>query len=118
MKTQSPQFGIRTGISWATRVHRAGPTPLEYQSVNARFGNPEIQEVSRDRLSGPIIVAETIKRKCYALFQSRSRVRDEKEFLVHVNVFGSNAPDELVLARNSFVRGIPLSGSLGLKIIS
>ena len=36
--------------------------------------------------------------------------------LAHVNVLGSNAPNELVPARNSFVRGIPLSVSLSLKM--
>jgi len=118
MKTQSPQFGIRTGISWATHLHRAGPTPLEYQSVNACFWHPEIQEVNRDGPSRPIILAEAIKRKCDIPFQTRSRARDKKKNLAHVHVFGSNAPNEPVLARNSFVRGNPLSGSSGLKIFA
>jgi len=118
MKTQSPQFGIRTGISWATRLHRADPTPLEYRSVIARFWDPEIQEVNCDGPSGPIILAEAIKRKCDIPFQTRSRARDKKKHLAHVNVFGSNAPNEFVLDHNSFVRGIPLSGSSGLKIFA
>jgi len=118
MKTQSPQFGIRTGISWATRLHHAGPTPLEYQSVNARFWHPEIQEGNRDELSRPIILADAIKRKCDIPFQTRTRARDKKKQLAHVDLFGSNAPNEPVLARNSFERGIPRSGSSGLKIFA
>ena len=55
---------MRTGILWATRPHRAGPTMLEYQSANARFWHSEIQEVNRDGPSRPIILAEAIKRKC------------------------------------------------------
>jgi len=118
MKTQSPQFGIRTGISWATQLHRAGPAPLEYQSVNARFWHPEIQEVNRDGPSRSIMLAETIKPKCDISFQTRSRARDKKKKLAHVSLFGSNAPNEPVLARNSFVRGIQLSSSSGLKIFA
>ena len=71
---------MRTGISWATRPHRAGPTLLEYQSANARFWHPEIQEVNRDGPSRPIILAEAIKRKCDVPFQTRSRARDITRF--------------------------------------
>ena len=118
MKTQSPQFGIRTGISWATQLHRAGPAPLEYQSVNARFWHPEIQEVNHDRSSRPIILAEAIKRECDIPFQTRSRARDKKKNLAHVNVFGLNAPNEPVSARKSFVCGIARSAGLGLTVLA
>jgi len=106
MKTQSPQFGIRTYISWSTCLHREGPTPLEYQRLNARFWHPEIQEVNRDGHCRPIIHAEAIKCKFDLTFQTRSRARDKKENLAHVNKFGSIAPNEPVLARNFFLRGI------------
>ena len=118
MKTQSPQFGIRTGHSWATHLHRAGPTPLEYQSVNARFWHPEIQEVNRDGPSRPIILGKGIKRKRDIPFQIRSRARDKEKKLAHLNVFDSKAPNEPVLDRTSFVRGIPLSGLSGIKIFA
>ena len=74
--------------------------PDGYQSVNARFWHPEIQEVNRDEPSCPIILAEAIKRKCDIPFQARSRARDKKKNLAHVNVFGSNAPNEPVLFRS------------------
>jgi len=99
MKTQTLQFRIITGISWATRLHRAGPTPLEYQSVNARFRHPEIQEVNCDGPYCPIILTEAIKRKFDTPFQTRLRARDKEDHLAHVN--GSNAPNEPVLARKS-----------------
>ena len=118
MKTQSPQSGIIPGISWATRLHRAGPMPLEYQSENARFWHPEIQEVNSDGPSHPIILAEAIKRNREISFQTRSRARDIRNIRAHVNGFGSNAQNEPVLARNSFMRGIPLSGSSGLTIFA
>jgi len=82
MKTQSPQFGIRTGISWATRLHRAGPAPLENQSVNARFWHPEIQEVNRDGPFRPIILAEAIQRKCDTL-SKHVHVREIKKKISH-----------------------------------
>jgi len=54
-----------------------------------------------------------------AIFVSKHvLVREIKKLLARVNVFGSNAPDEPVLARNSFVRGIPVSGSSGLEIFA
>jgi len=54
-----------------------------------------------------------------AIFLSKHvRVREIKNLLARVNVFGSNAPNEPVLARNSFVRGIPLSGSSGVEIFA
>jgi len=118
MKTQSPQIRIRTGNSWATHLDRAGPTTLEYQTVNARFRRPEIQEVNRDGPSRPIILADPIKRECDIPFQTRSRARDKKKNLAHVQVFGSNAPNEPVLAGISFVRGISLSGSSDLKLFA
>jgi len=89
-----------------------------YQSVYARFWHPEIQEVNRGGPSRPIILTESIKRKCDIPFQTRSRARDKKKNLAHVNVFGSNAPNEPDLARSSFVRGISQSGSSGLKVFA
>jgi len=80
--------------------------------------DPEIQEVNSDGPSRPIILAEAIKRKCHVPFQTRSRARDIKRTLAHMNVFGSNAPNEPDLARISFVRGIPQSGVSGLKTIA
>jgi len=100
----------------ASAPRRPHAVRVQYQSVNARFWHPEIQEVNRDGPSRPIIIAEAIKRKCDIPFQTRSRARDKKKNLAHVHVFGSNAANEPVLARNSFVRGIPLSGSSGLKV--
>ena len=41
-----------------------------------------------------------------------------KNTLAHVSVFGSKTPNEPVLARNTFVRRIPQSGSSGLNILA
>jgi len=72
-------------------------------------------------VTGPLV--QSFLRKpsnASAMFLSKHvHVREvNKRNLAHVNVFGSNAPNEPVLARNSFVRGIPLSGSSVLKIFA
>jgi len=74
--------------------------------------------MNRSGPSCPIILAEAFKRKCDTPFQERSSARDKKNNLAHMNVFGANAPNEPVLARNSFVRGSPLSGGWGLKVFA
>jgi len=89
-----------------------------YQSASARFWHPEIHEVNCDGPSRPSILAEAIKRKCDVPFKTLSRARDIKRHPAHMNVFGSNAPNEPILSRSSFVRGIPLSGSSVLIIFA
>ena len=70
---------------------------MKTPGVNAGFWHRETQEVNRYGSSRPIILAESIKRKCDVTFQTRSRARDKKQNLAHVNVFGSNAPNDPVL---------------------
>jgi len=51
-------------------------------------------------------------------FPTRSRARDIRKTLEHVNVFGLNAPNEPVSARKSLVCGIARSAELGLQVMA
>jgi len=101
-----------TDAARATRMHRVGVS-------RELTGRPSLDpRCRREEPSRPIIPAKAKRRKWHIPFQTRSRARDIKKNLAHVNVFGLNAPNEPVLARKSFVCGIARSAGLGLKVLA
>jgi len=109
----SPQYQVlpcASGWLWRSPV-MPGSIALGTLSVPSSQVRDDLMDILTSVHLGKRLHLQT----CMQHFSAKHH---KKRNLAHVNVFGSNAPDEHVLARNSFVRGIPRSGSSGLKIFA